>query len=37
MGMTAAATNQLLPLIARLFLCAAFLPMGWQKTYGMTT
>jgi uncharacterized membrane protein YphA (DoxX/SURF4 family) len=37
MGMAAAATNQLLPLIARLFLCAAFLPMGWQKTFGTTT
>ena len=37
MGMAAAATNQLLPLIARLFLCAAFLPMGWQKTFGMST
>ena len=37
MGMAAAATNQLLPLMARLFLCAAFLPMGWQKTFGMTT
>jgi uncharacterized membrane protein YphA (DoxX/SURF4 family) len=37
MGMAAAASNQLLPLIARLFLCAAFLPMGWQKTFGVVT
>lgn len=37
MGVAAAATQQLLPLVARLFLCAAFLPMGWQKTFGMTT
>jgi uncharacterized membrane protein YphA (DoxX/SURF4 family) len=37
MSMAAAATSQFLPLLARLFLCAAFLPMGWQKTFGMTT
>jgi uncharacterized membrane protein YphA (DoxX/SURF4 family) len=37
MGIAAAATQQLLPLIARLFLCAAFLPMGWQKTFGIST
>lgn len=37
MSIGAAATNRVLPLIARLFLCAAFLPMGWQKTFGMTT
>lgn len=37
MSIGAAATNRVLPLLARLLLCAAFLPMGWQKTFGMTT